>query len=234
MARTGPIHHIGTFLLLAAWVLLLVVSISSPVVNDIALLKVSLGNSSTVSFGSFGYCVLDAATGNSNIQKTDWCSKSEIGYKPADIMSQIDGTNFNFAATHTADGLTNAFVLHPIACFVAFIAFLLSVGAGIFGSIFAAMVAFVAWVITLVVMAIDFASMGLIKHHVNDDGSGNHAKWASAVWMTLAAMLALFFGMFIILFTCLSARRANRSTKHRDEGIATNGTTTRRRRRFGF
>lgn len=56
---TGFLHHIGTFLLLSATVLLIVTCISAPVVNDIALLKVELGDSgrSTVSFGTFGYCV---------------------------------------------------------------------------------------------------------------------------------------------------------------------------------
>jgi hypothetical protein len=61
MARTGFFHHIGTFLLLAATVLLLVTTISSPVVNDLAILKVDLGNRansyhSTVTFGTFGWC----------------------------------------------------------------------------------------------------------------------------------------------------------------------------------
>jgi len=57
MARTGFFHHIGTFLLFAATILLLVTTISSPVVNDIALMKVKYENSrSTVTFGTFGYC----------------------------------------------------------------------------------------------------------------------------------------------------------------------------------
>lgn len=66
MAVTGFIHHIGTFLLLVATVLLVITTISAPVVNDIGLLKVTLSNAtsdhwSEVSFGTFGYCVLDTA-----------------------------------------------------------------------------------------------------------------------------------------------------------------------------
>ena len=65
MARTGIFHHVGTFLLLVATALLLVTTITAPVVNDIAILKVNLGNRtsgarSAVSFGTFGYCVLNA------------------------------------------------------------------------------------------------------------------------------------------------------------------------------
>ena len=66
MARTGFFHHIGTFLLFAAAVLLLVTTISAPVIHDISLLKVTLTNQSalrntSVTFGSFGYCILDVA-----------------------------------------------------------------------------------------------------------------------------------------------------------------------------
>lgn len=53
-------------LLFAASILLLVTTISAPVVNDIGLLRVTLTNrssirNSSVSFGSFGYCILDVA-----------------------------------------------------------------------------------------------------------------------------------------------------------------------------
>lgn len=75
-------------------------------------------------------------------------------------MSQIDGSSFSVAGTDTADALTNAFILHPIACGLAFIAGLVAFG-GIFGSLIGSMIAIVAWLITVVVMAIDFASFGV-------------------------------------------------------------------------
>lgn len=61
MAQTGFFHHIGTFLLFAATVLLIITCISAPVVHDLAILKVELGGNSaqdhaTVTFGTFGYC----------------------------------------------------------------------------------------------------------------------------------------------------------------------------------
>ena len=64
MAQTGFFHHIGTFLLLAATVLLIVTCISAPVVHNIALLNVDLGARNSedhrnVAFGTFGYCVTD-------------------------------------------------------------------------------------------------------------------------------------------------------------------------------
>jgi hypothetical protein len=58
MARTGFFHHIGTFLLFAATVLLIVTCVSSPVVRNLSILKVDYANQAdrSVSFGTFGYC----------------------------------------------------------------------------------------------------------------------------------------------------------------------------------
>lgn len=69
MARTGFIHHIGTFFLFAATILLIITDISAPVVSDISILKIELGtnrgssvfrddddNIPTITFGTFGYC----------------------------------------------------------------------------------------------------------------------------------------------------------------------------------
>jgi hypothetical protein len=62
MLRT--VIRIGVFLLFAASVLLLITTISAPVLNDVGLLHVTLQNftdfrHSSISFGTFGYCVLD-------------------------------------------------------------------------------------------------------------------------------------------------------------------------------
>lgn len=162
----------------------------------------------------------------------DWCSDRHIGYDPAKIMEQIDGGDFNYASSESTKGLTRVMVLHPVACGVAFIAFLFSVGSGICGALFASVIALLAWIITLVVMAVDFALFGIIKNHVNKDGSGSHATYAVGMWTCLVAMVCLFFGMFIVLFTCFSARRHkndDKISKHGDAGYA-NGTTVHKRR----
>jgi len=58
------LHSIGVALIFIASILLLITSISSPVIGDIAILKVMLTNStnirhSSVTFGTFGHCILD-------------------------------------------------------------------------------------------------------------------------------------------------------------------------------
>ena len=63
MARTGPIHFVGVFLLFAAAILLLISTITAPVVNDISMMRVNLRNGSAVSFGTFGHCILNVQNG---------------------------------------------------------------------------------------------------------------------------------------------------------------------------
>lgn len=224
MAVTGIIHHIGTFLLFAATILLLITTISSPVVNDIAILKVSRPDSSSVTFGTFGYCL----RGTNN---DDSCSKKVIGYNPALIMSRLETIDFSRASEDTSKALTRVMILHPVACGLAFIAFLLALGSGFIGALTASLVSALAFVVTLVVMVTDFVLFAIIKNHVNKDHSGSHAKYAVGMWTILAAMVLLFFATFIVLFSCCSARRHKRQarvTKHSDAGYA-NGTTTTRR-----
>jgi hypothetical protein len=198
---------IGCVLIFAASICLLITTISAPVVNSISVFRVDLHNDSSITFGTFGYCVLNAEGGN------DWCTGRTIGYRPAHEMADAEGTGFSEAASNTANGLTNVMILHPIACGVAFIAFLISLGAGFIGSLIGAIVAFVAWVITLVVMAVDFAAFGIVRNDVNDDGTGNYAYYGSAMWTLVAAFILLFFGMLIVLFTCCSARRQKRKDR---------------------
>jgi len=59
-------HWIGVSFIFIASILLLITSISSPVIGDIGILKVTLTNktdfrNSAVTFGTFGHCVLDVA-----------------------------------------------------------------------------------------------------------------------------------------------------------------------------
>jgi predicted membrane protein len=44
-------------------------------------------------------------------------------------------------------------ILHPIACGIAFIASIMSIGAGVLGSLSAVIVALVAWILCMIVTA---------------------------------------------------------------------------------
>lgn len=121
-------------------------------------------------------------------------------------MSQIESTDFSTASEDTTKALTRVMILHPIACGVMFIAFLLALGAGLIGSFLAALVSGVSFIIAVVAMACDFALFGIIKNHVNGDGSGSHAYFSVGIWCILAATIAGFLGAVVVFVTCLSKR----------------------------
>jgi hypothetical protein len=142
-------------------------------------------------------------------------------------MAQIDGTGFSTASGDTADALTRVMILHPIACGLAFIAFLLAIGSGFFGTFFASLVSAVTFIITLVVLATDFVAFGIIKNAVNNDGTGSHAYYSVGMWTLLAAFIVLFFATFIVFFSCFTAGRHNSVSKV--DGAYGDGTATTRR-----
>ncbi|KAM4063932.1 SUR7/PalI family protein [Hirsutella rhossiliensis] len=203
------VHHIGTVLLLVATALLIVVSVTAPAVNSLAILRVELGGGvqgNEVTFGSFGYC-------HRGVLDTDQCSRSHIGYNPADVISDIDDTDFGTAAENTSKGLTRVMILHPIAAALCFIAFLLCLGTGIVGSLGAVFFALVSFIVTIVAMACDFAAFSIIRSHVNDNGRST-ARWGSGIWCILAAAICTLFAAAVVMLTCC----AGRAKKRRQEG----------------
>ena len=160
----------------------------------------------------------------------DWCSGRHVGYEPAHIIAAVDRTKLTDIEAGTSDSLTRAMILHPIACGVAFIAWIVSIGAGTIGSLFGVLTALVAWVLCLIVMATDFSLFGILRHHVNHDRSGSRAYFGEAIWCLCAAFVLLFFAMIIVTFTCFSARRE----KKKVAAVQKEARAAPRKKRFGI
>lgn len=159
-----------------------------------------------------------------------------MGYDPAAVMKQVDNTHFSSDAADSARALTKVMILHPIACGLNFIAFLLAIGAGVVGSLLASLVAALAFIVTAVILIIDFILFGIVKHDVDNDGTGASAHYAAAAWTILVAGICSLLGAIVVFFTCCSARlhrrRNGMGTKNEvvQDGYAP--PTTRRRRWF--
>ncbi|KAK5709257.1 hypothetical protein LTR17_019937 [Elasticomyces elasticus] len=209
-------HWLGVALLFISSILLLFTTISAPIINHVSMLRVTLNNQtdirhSSISFGTFGYCILDVPLNNA---EHDWCTKRSIGYEPADLIARIDKKELSEIASGTSDGLTRVMVLHPIVCGLSFLAFLAALGSGVIGSLVGAFIAFVAWVLVLVALAVDFSIFGVIRSHVNNDRSGIHASFGSGIWLLLASFVTLFFGMLTVFFTCCTAQREKKRARN--------------------
>ncbi|KAI5923912.1 actin cortical patch SUR7/pH-response regulator pali [Camillea tinctor] len=213
MARTGFFHHIGTFLLFAATILLIVTDISAPVVADISLLRVSLDSSSSSSgrqpvltFGTFGWCARNVmASGD------DHCTRARIGYDPVAALEEYASSSsldLSSAAQTSSRALTRVMVLHPVATGLAFVAFVLAAGAGFVGSLLASLGALLTFVVVAVAVICDFVGLAIVRNAVNDntDSSGASARWGSAAWTTLAAAVCCLLASVVLFFTCCSAR----------------------------
>ncbi len=162
----------------------------------------------------------------------DFCTPSAIGYSPADVMTDTEGTQFSTASVDSTKVLTKVMILHPIATGIAFIAFLLTLGAGVIGSLFASIVSLIAFVITVVVLITDFVLFSIIKSNVNDDPTDSVAFYSTGLWTLLAAAICILLATIVVFFTCCSSRfHRNRqtTTSKVDGGYC---SPTRRRRWF--
>lgn len=149
-------------------------------------------------------------------------------------MAKIDHTSFSEIGAGTFDGLTRVMVLHPIACALTFIAFCIALGSGMVGSLLGGVVAGIAWILTLVCLAVDFSLFGIVKNHVNGDHSGSVAKFGSGIWTLLAAFVTLFIGMIIVFLTCCGARREKQrvTAASKNESTYDQGPGAPRKKRF--
>ncbi|KAI1394265.1 pali-domain-containing protein [Hypoxylon trugodes] len=237
MRQTGFFHHIGTFLLFSATVLLIITDISAPVVNSISMLKINLDDRSTsldrhptITFGTFGYCVRDTTSSGQ-----DLCTRSHVGYDPAAIVEEnVRDVSFSDYASDTSKGLTRVMILHPIATGLAFIAFLLALGAGVVGSLLASLVSLLTFIVTLVVLITDFVSFSIIRSEVNQNSnsSGSNAEWGAASWTVLVSAICSFLATFVVFFTCCSARLHRRREGRRVKDVPDGYGTPARRRRW--
>ncbi|KAK8089433.1 hypothetical protein PG997_004394 [Apiospora hydei] len=237
MARqTGFFHHIGSFLLLAATVLLIITCITAPVVHNLSVLKVRVNDASeqnrgSINFGTFGYCV-------DNVDSSvNGCTRSHVGYDAAALVQRVPGSSIDLsdASAKTANALTRVMVLHPVACGLTFIAFLLALGAGVIGSFLASMVALLAFLVTVVVLVTDFVGLALIRNAVNKSDQAT-ARYGAGAWTLLASAVCQLLATIIVFFTCCSTRlhkkRNRNSTATKAERYDSPPRTTSTRRRW--
>jgi len=202
------IHHFGAFLLLIATALIIVTTISSPVVHDLGILKVDMSGSfrgSKVSFGTFGYCII-----NVDGKGTDQCSNSVVGYSPANVMHSVDGTVFSDYAASSTSTLTRIMILHPISAGLCFLGVVLAAGSATLGLLAASVMAAVAFVATVVALVCDFVLFSIIRSNVNDNSNtSNNAFFAEGLWTLLVAcILCLIASALLLVACCIGTARA--------------------------
>ena len=144
-------------------------------------------------------------------------------------MINTESTDFSKTSLDSTRGLTKVMILHPISAALTFIAFILAIGAGFFGSFLAAVVSLLAFLVTLVALICDFVLFAIIKNNVNDDDSGSDAYFSIAMWTLLTSAICSLLGTIVVFFTfCSACLHRRRSVKTANDY----GTPARRRRWF--
>ncbi|OAA72688.1 Signal transduction response regulator [Akanthomyces lecanii RCEF 1005] len=221
------VHHIGTLLLLVTAILLLVASISSPVVNSLSLLNVKFHgglDTDRVTFGSFGYCQMYDGS-------SDYCHR-HLGYNPLALVRGIDSQVDNGSVgRNTASGLTRVMVLHPVGAVLSFVAFLLAViGTHVISSFTASLLSGLTFIVTVVALACDFTALSIVHHRVNEV-RGNHATYGGALWCVVAALVTSFFATVIVFLSCCASKRSKNKpdTVHKQEAGFADSTVPKRK-----
>ncbi|CAD6888451.1 unnamed protein product [Tilletia laevis] len=185
----------GILLLSAAFVLLLLVTFSTPSLKQIYYLSATIGGTGTdagrrITFGTLGYCL-----GNR-------CSPLKLGYRLTDA-NQLFGTEIipeQYTST-LIKGLTYTLILQPAAAALTLIALLFALlsacpgcacGACC-GSFFTGLAASV----TLVAFALDLALFVIAKKRI-DAISGASATLGNGLWLVAAAWGCLVIGAILV------------------------------------
>ncbi|KAL8280380.1 hypothetical protein RQP46_007297 [Phenoliferia psychrophenolica] len=187
----GFFHLIGVFSLLAATVLLIVVSVSLPVWKSVYFLDVDFSVSSSI--GGLRATSDHLRLGNWGLCLGDVCTKARLGYNLDFIENNTSG-DLHLAAS-ILHGATYALILHPIAAGFTFLALLVSLSTHFVVGILASVLALWAFVLTLIAFVIDLvifitARDRLTKHSSSLLGSSDlSASYGPALWLVLTAFI---------------------------------------------
>ncbi|TFK76543.1 hypothetical protein BDN72DRAFT_831120 [Pluteus cervinus] len=198
------------FQLFLAFLLLLLVSVSVPITKSIFLFRLTADVGSdflstnahgSVKFGLWGYCLsaIDFSVLAFEHSTTASCSDVHLGYTFDDtIASALHVSKYEHLISRVT---TAALVIHPISAALSFLALVFSLLLFRAGSkhyvkrctLACLVTASIAAVLGTIVFIVDAALIATIRHelaHITDNVLS--LGWGSAVWLTLAAVMALW------------------------------------------
>ncbi|CAA7271790.1 unnamed protein product [Cyclocybe aegerita] len=219
-------------LVFIAFLLLLLVSLSAPIINTVFLFRLSAnvssslfrsGASGSVQFGVWGYCIsaIKVAVIGINRATDGRCSSTRLGYTFDSTVA--DALNADELLDLISKTTTAALVLHPIACGFTFLTLLISLfilrrgsnGTSRLPSLITLGVGGLAAVLTSVVFLIDVIFVAVVRNRVRDASDDNlDVVWGNAVWMTLGATVALWLSLIGACAGILTCGRRRKPTTY--------------------
>ncbi|KAL4263872.1 pH-response regulator palI/RIM9 [Pleurotus pulmonarius] len=208
LARHKFVSSISFFLLLAAFILLLLVAISLPIVKAVYLISVKadvsglpLTSAATeLRFGVWGVCASSTLDAPGIFTNRGTCIGPQLGYDIPDSLLNLVGINTALADA-VLHGLLVVLVLHPIAAALSCLCFLAALFLGSHCSaIFALIITIVSAILATVVLAIDLALVIATRDNVNDliGGTSLVVEFGNGVWMVLGAVVCSWLAVIFL------------------------------------
>lgn len=173
----------GLFFAFAAMALLIFVSVSPPVWDQVNFLDATIGGQNTL-YGVFAKCISGQSCSNGD---------ASIGYNLA--VPGADNTVNNLPGV--LNNLSYGLILHPIGAGLGFLAVVFGLigiaAASRFATIMMSMAAALGALVTLVVFVFDMVIFNILRNRVRD--AGGDAMLGNANWLTVGAVVAFFLSM---------------------------------------
>jgi len=222
--------NLAPFFFFAAFVLLLLVTLSAPIIDAIYLFRLAAttggaaaSGSGNVNFGVFGYCINASATTFLGITAFSGgrCSSPRLGYRLDSTVARVLGAgDINDVISRVS---TSVLVLNPIATALTFFAFLLSLfmlrkganGTSRLPSFLTFAVGVFAALATTAAFIANIAIVALVRNRIRSNYDGSvRFDWGNGVWMTLGATIALWLALIGALCGICGLGRRRRTTTH--------------------
>ncbi|CAG7847126.1 SubName: Full=Uncharacterized protein {ECO:0000313/EMBL:CCA75069.1} [Serendipita indica DSM 11827] len=186
---------------LVSFLLLVLVTVSTPLWNSVYFLKLVTGPDEPEPFPS-NYTVKFGVFGMSTVPH-------QLGYTPADwwVTADVRDPTVDQPSLRS---ITYALVLHPISAFMSLITFgFATIGlCSRAGAVFSTFSAGLATLVTIVVFIVDVVLFSILKSQFHDSPyDGRHTSYGPAIWMVLAALIACLVSLASAAFTAVSLNR---------------------------
>ncbi|KAF8891853.1 hypothetical protein BD779DRAFT_1670797 [Infundibulicybe gibba] len=215
LAGHRVVSGISFVLLLTAFILLLLVSISLPILKPVYILafkSTATGQPATsiateLRFGVWGVCASSTLNQPTFFTNNGLCFGPKLGYDVPDYISSLVGISPTLI-TAIQKGLLAILVLHPIAAGLSFLAMISSLFlASHTLAINTLIMSILTGIISSIVFAIDLALVIIARNKLKDLANFRFTvEWGNAVWMILAAValtwLAIIFISARVCYCC--------------------------------
>ncbi|KIK61270.1 hypothetical protein GYMLUDRAFT_59180 [Collybiopsis luxurians FD-317 M1] len=196
------------FLLFAAFILLLLVGLSLPIVHPVYVLRVFATDaqdgsslSTELRFGVWGVCAYSTLNPASVINDDGLCYGPRLGYQdviPASILAEV---NLSQSLVDAAlQGLMAVLLIHIVAAGLSLFTLFTSIFlASHCMTILSLILAITTALLSAVVFVVDAVIVGVARAKVPEltsDGLG--ANVGNAVWMVLGALIASWLGVILL------------------------------------